>query len=152
MEEERHGQELSRRTVLKRIGAGTAIAWATPIVATMNTPAFAASPPSGDDCLDCAGHICLDQGPCGDTGPLRGCFCSQVVGNTSQCFCYENRFCSDVTPCPNGQGDCPGNTTCAHSCCDSSVGSPVCLPPCGTTPPGARVATRGEGPTAGPVR
>ena len=150
MEEERHGQELSRRTVLKRIGAGTAIAWATPIVATMNTPAFAASPPSGDDCPDCTGDICFDQGPCGDTGPL-GCFCSQVVGNTTRCFCHEARFCNDVTPCPGGQGDCPSGTTCAHSCCDAFIGSPVCLPPCGTTPAGARVA-HGDGPISAPRR
>jgi hypothetical protein len=42
------GSGLSRRTMLKRIGAGTAIAWSAPVLSSLRTPAFAGYPPPPD--------------------------------------------------------------------------------------------------------
>jgi len=42
---------VSRRRMLKRLGAGAAVAWTTPILTSAHTPAFAASPgPCREDC------------------------------------------------------------------------------------------------------
>ncbi len=130
-EDERVEKGISRRSALKRIGAAGAIAWATPIISSLNTPAQAASPPSGG-CSQCSGDFCFGQTICGNSGPLGVCGCAQVVGGNGECFCYSDHLCVDQTPCPNGQGDCPGGQVCVHTCCDSSVGSPVCMPACGT--------------------
>ena len=42
MEEEVRENQVSRRKMLKRIGAGAAVAWTAPILTSIRTPAFAA--------------------------------------------------------------------------------------------------------------
>jgi hypothetical protein len=133
---------ISRRSVLKRIGAGAAIAWTAPILTSIRTPAFAQSVVK---CSQCAGDFCSGQSTCG-TEPPFGCPCAQIVGQEPNCFCYHDDFCVNRTPCPGGQGDCPAGQTCVHTCCDAVIGSPVCWDPC-TQPlsrrTGHRVATSG---------
>ena len=46
---------ISRRRMLKRIGAGAAVAWSAPIITSLHTPAFAAS---GGSCSGCAPFDC----------------------------------------------------------------------------------------------
>ena len=55
-EEERQQSSVSRRTMLKRIGAAGAIAWVTPVISSLSTPAFAASQGNStcsSPCTDC---------------------------------------------------------------------------------------------------
>jgi hypothetical protein len=123
---------ISRRRMLKRIGAGAAVAWTAPVLTSIRTPAFAATPPSAP-CppgSSCAGDICFGQSICDPNPPPFGCPCAQVVGNESQCFCYQDDLCVNRTPCPGGQGDCPAGQACVHTCCDAAIGSPVCWQPC----------------------
>ena len=42
---------LSRRTILKRVGAGAAIAWTAPVIASVRVPAFAVGSGTCDACL-----------------------------------------------------------------------------------------------------
>jgi hypothetical protein len=131
---------ISRRRMLRRIGAGAAVAWSAPIISSLRTPAFAQYPPR---CTECGGDFCFGQTRCGESGPL-GCSCAQPVGQEggAVCFCYEDDFCANRTRCVR-QDQCPSGQTCVHTCCDNITGS-VCFSPCGTNP---RAAARGSGPT-----
>jgi hypothetical protein len=54
--DEQQANSISRRKVLKGIGAATAIAWTAPIITSIGTRAYAASLPSGA----CAGFVTYD--------------------------------------------------------------------------------------------
>jgi hypothetical protein len=72
-EEIRNG--ISRRTALKRIGAAGAIAWATPVITSMRTPAFAVSPAGGGTTEIYGGDQTYYSGMCavgGNPGPTVG--------------------------------------------------------------------------------
>src|SRR5437588_13118859 len=47
---EDQARSVSRRKVLKRIGAGAVVAWSTPILTSIRAPAYAASPPPPPPC------------------------------------------------------------------------------------------------------
>jgi hypothetical protein len=121
---------ISRRSVIKRIGAGAAIAWSAPVLQSLSAPAHAQY---GGECTECAGDFCSGQTICGSSGPVGACACAQPVGSEGggTCFCYEDDFCNNRTPCDD-QSDCPAGQTCTHSCCDASIGTAVCFSPCGT--------------------
>jgi hypothetical protein len=80
-------------------------------------------------------NFCLGQSICGSNSipPFGECPCAQNSAQTA-CFCYQDDSCVNRTPCPNGQSDCPSGQACVHTCCDETVGSPVCFAPCGTAP------------------
>jgi hypothetical protein len=132
-------ERISRRRMLKRIGAGAAVAWSAPILTSLQTPAFAQQ----RYCTQCAGDFCFGQTVCGTTPPL-GCPCAQPVGEegTGVCFCYQDDFCANRTLCASS-ADCPAGETCVHSCCDAAVGSAVCFAPCGE-PTGPQTASSGQ--------
>lgn len=123
-EEERHDSSVSRRTMLKRIGIAGAVAWVTPVVTSLNTPASAASGPVS---------ACDQPGAC-PGGPC-------VVGADCSChpradglggFCEQDGGCEQFGPaCPNGQSECPTGLVCVTNCC-----GPICMTPCGVFPNG----------------
>lgn len=121
--EEITGGGFSRRTMLKGIGAGTAIAWAAPALTTVGGRVMAQTSPA---CTDCAvgGNDCGGQTPCGD-----GCTCLRRTGQRG-CFCHEPISCGDprVVACTT-DATCPAGWSCTSSCC----GSDLCHPPCGAT-------------------
>lgn len=126
-EEERHDSSVSRRTMLKRIGIAGAVAWVTPVVTSLNTPAFAASGATGA-CSQCAGDFCLGQTACGGGGT---CGCAQRVDGNG-CFCYGTPLNCDQLPRCTAQSDCSGGDVCVHTCCDAFFGNgqQVCIPAC----------------------
>lgn len=142
-EQQRREKGVSRRTALKRIGAAGAIAWVTPVVSSLTTPAYAGTIVDSG-CTECSGDFCSGQTICGNSGPF-GCSCAQKV-HGSGCFCYQDDFCSNRTKCQS-TSDCPNGETCVHTCCDGSVGSAVCFAPCSTTL--RPVAAQGSGPRGG---
>src|SRR2546422_11153148 len=86
---------LSRRKMLKRIGAGAAIAWTTPILSSVHTPAFAQASP----------HCGLYD--CHNAPPVIGCCPDRVTGflvqlETGGCECTPELFANavDCTECP----------------------------------------------------
>lgn len=130
MDSEEHSDSISRRKMLKRMGAGAAIAWSVPIVSSLNTPAFAQT--SGGQC---GGGNCLE----GCTGGLLcgsiGCFCMQRHSDKA-CVCVGGGVCADCssdTDCESRTG--PGSTCVdvdQSQCCVGTPFSTACQPPCGT--------------------
>jgi len=122
-------ERLSRRRMLKRVGAGAAIAWSAPILSSLRTPAFAQGYPARcENCFD----------TCGDSAGSPGgpCLCfDDVEGNR---HCTNNFFCSGAPACTSnaeceaafGTGFfCQTGTGCGGAC------GQVCAPPCGTAAP-----------------
>jgi hypothetical protein len=114
---------ISRRSALKRMGAAGAIAWATPVIASMKTPAFAQVAASGP----CTTLFA----PCAPPG--EDCFCVGTVEGPGFCsndfFCGTTDDCSTSADCPSGWA-CQGGPIGAGGC-----GEGVCVPPCGTVVP-----------------
>jgi hypothetical protein len=112
---------VSRRRMLKRIGAGAAVAWSAPILTSITTRAYAQSP----GCSPCA--TCFDgTTPCGDA-----CFCSEDVNG--DCFCAADGPCAGQSNCKSND-DCPGGRCMSVNClgCGGPGEGTQCLSPCGT--------------------
>lgn len=130
---------ISRRRMIKRLGAATAVAWTAPVLSTLSgTPAFAQTPP----CAGCApvgstgDQACANQPDCGPPEP-SGNPCSCLRNRAGTCECHSCVFCDNpaITPCGTqpGAGACPPGWICAVSCCSdpASTDDFVCHPPCG---------------------
>jgi hypothetical protein len=126
-------ERISRRKALKRVAAGTAVAWSAPILTSLSTPASARHLYS-----ECAGHELVDCDPttvqecngppCPTFGP---CACVATTEGGSACInnwiCDSRGTCNSSADCPNAGDVCvPGS----GSCC----GTNQCAPPCGTCP------------------
>ena len=105
--DEHASDRISRRTILKRIGAGAAVAWSAPILSTVRVPAFAASV---DKCPTCKPLCSFQAPPCGNP-PL--CFCYQIVGGS--CACVGDVQCG--AGC-SSNGDCGEGQVCVLITCD----------------------------------
>jgi hypothetical protein len=129
--EEFEGQDgISRRRMLKRIGAGAAIAWSAPILTSIRTPAFAQY---GSPCDP--GQVCTPD--CDVLRPCHGapnCACFRDV-DTSNCHCGDLRdgLCASFTPCTSG-AECASGEVCVASCCPTGI----CMPACGSGGSGPR--------------
>lgn len=112
---------ISRRRMLKRIGAGAAVAWSAPVLSSLRTPAFAQYPTvcSGED-FECGGPFTQ----CG-TDEIGVCFCDRDTAGTTRCL--ANICVGDCTT----NADCGANEFCIPTtCCTGSQ----CIPACGTRP------------------
>lgn len=118
---------ISRRRLLKRIGAGAAIAWTAPVLTSLRTPAFGQATPI---CTD-QDFVCDDPDSfvlCGTGNNDLDCFCEK--GSGGQTICANDLFCDDARACAS-DGECPPDWICAsNTCCPGGV----CLPPCGQAP------------------
>jgi hypothetical protein len=122
--EEFEGQDgISRRRMLKRVGAGAAIAWSAPILTSLKTPAFAQGYDSSCD----PGQVCTPD--CDVLRPCQSgnCGCFRNVDNNS-CHCGDLRdgLCASFPPCVTG-ADCAAGEVCAASCCPTGI----CMTACG---------------------
>jgi hypothetical protein len=131
--EHENQNEISRRRMLKRIGAGAAVAWSAPILTSIRTPAFAQHYVCGDRCADI---LCFSEEDfaCNDAGT---CICTRTTEDT--CFCGDGNCPCDAYPPCSSSADCPSGQACGLLCC---TGQLACLPPCGAcggqAPKGAR--------------
>jgi hypothetical protein len=124
---------ISRRRMLKRVGAGAAIAWSAPILSSLRTPAFAQYPDRcPETCPTCPPDSCGSDA----VGP---CFCFPPVDG-SQCVCVSPRTCAEAGACDT-DADCDESAgeRCIFSCCPGGT----CGLPCGA--PGAPGAGQGPG-------
>jgi hypothetical protein len=142
-EEEKVGQGISRRSLLKRAGVAGAVAWTTPVIASLRTPAFAASPGPNPECI---GADCANFSNCGaNAAALCVCFTTDIGG-----FCLGSEPCADLVRCPNGTGDCPAGTVCLiGSCCGENVCSHLSLADACNTPGAAPARSAGGLTTSG---
>ncbi|SRR6266542_6024006 len=129
---------ISRRKMLKRVGAGAAIAWSAPILTSIGTPAFAqygrcASCDTGQGCTpDCADlRVCHGNANC-------GCF-RHTTDQTCCCGDLRTGFCDAFTPCST-DAECATGETCVATCCPTGI----CISPCGTA--GSGRTGSGSGP------
>jgi hypothetical protein len=128
-ESEHRTSGVSRRTMLKRIGAAGAIAWATPVISSLNTPAHAAVSfvTCGHTCVHCDTNADL----CGESGPLNRCFCTPRADG-GDCFCGQEVFCASIHAC-SVDSDCAdlgSGFICSDVC--GCGGGLFCIPQCGT--------------------
>jgi hypothetical protein len=121
-----HG--ISRRRLLKRIGAGAAVAWSAPVITSLRTPAFAQG--YQEPCPNCAPFDCNNpafcQEPCFSFCVQKldlHCFCGPLVAwNTSgPPICQNDADCQVVAPgsvCINMNPNCQAvdNKGCAAPC------------------------------------
>jgi hypothetical protein len=125
---------ISRRRMLKRIGAGAAVAWSAPVLTSLSTPAFAQYPPLCP--APCAACFDGSADPCG-TDSVRGgtCLCSRTTeGN---CVCTANDACDEWGLCTTS-ADCPSGFLCKPvQCrgCSTTAGEMDCTRPCGAPLP-----------------
>lgn len=131
---------ISRRKLLKRIGAGAAIAWATPVLSTVRTPAFAQSPPFPCSDVCDPNRPCHEEDLCGPPGTI--CTCLALVGGPCVCGDRRSFFCADYRPCDSDE-DCPPGQRCYEACCPSPG---ICRGPCGQPQSSRKPKMRGSGP------
>ena len=115
----------TRRTIVK---TGVKFAYAAPLVAASfklhGAGAQTRVSPGGND-PTCIGANCGTFRTCGAGGE---CVCFTTSAGTGFCATGSNP-CSELTPCPNGQLDCPANTVCIVDTCCVFGGHPaVCQP------------------------
>jgi hypothetical protein len=134
---------ISRRRMLKRLGAGTAVAWSVPILMSIKSPAFAQASPS------CDVFSCIEQQRCGSTPgcpalppgcDTGGC----AVLNGGGCICSDSAFCSD--PACSSDADCEAQFGPGYRCAPVNAdcgcpGNTGCFLPCGQR---ARAPRRGQ--------
>ena len=115
---------ISRRKMLKRIGAGAAIAWTAPILTSIKTPSFAT--PIGP----CSPDNCGCNGACNVAVACNGsssCNCWLKADNTG-CICAAFvQFCGDCGSC-SVDADCAGGCACVQTCCGLTCAPTPCPP------------------------
>jgi hypothetical protein len=116
---------ISRRKMIKRIGAGAAIAWTAPVLTSIRTPAFAQGSPGGG--CDCdINNPCNVAIPCNNNDPNCNCWVN-AAHNVCLCGSFV-QFCGDCGSCPGGSdGECPSGSHCVDTCCGFTC-APACTP------------------------
>jgi hypothetical protein len=120
---------ISRRRMLKRIGAGAAVAWTAPVLTSIRTPAFAQTGAACPDACNGGDFVpCTpDQPGCPDGGCTGGLGCFAQHDVEGNCHCFQNIFCScPPAPCGSSSDCAPG-----QFCTDNGCGR-TCLDCCGT--------------------
>jgi len=90
---------VSRRKMLKGIGAGAAVVWAAPVLTSVRAPVFAA----GSARCGCPPADCNNFATCDN-----GCLCAPHHGG-GPCVCWLSGFCSGV-----GQDLCQTDQDCIN--------------------------------------
>jgi hypothetical protein len=127
MKEQRAGKGISRRSMLKRLGVGAAVAWSAPVLTSLRTPAWA----QYGLCPDCVD--CTFMGVCG-----TDCACVGVP--SPDCFCASFGFCTSPNPVCATDEDCGPGARCAP-CVFAECVETSCWFPCGSP----RAVPTGEG-------
>lgn len=128
MDSETQERELSRRDLLKRIGAGAAVAWSAPILTSLGAKALAGGQPIYRKRCGptCSGVTICAFARQGDVDGLCGC----SADTEGDCVCWANCFCVDATACTS-KADCPAGYNCIPNTGCGAGG--ICLPACGKT-------------------
>jgi hypothetical protein len=109
-------REVSRRSELKKLGAGAPVAGSAPTLLTWGAHAGAGSPAP----CDCSNNCAI--GNCGPEG--SNCSCALKTDGTCACFIPA---CNQPGTVCSVDTDCPPGTACVAACC----GQPVCATLCG---------------------
>jgi hypothetical protein len=125
-------ERISRRKALKRVAAGTAVAWSAPVLTSLATPAFAQRTPD-----ECSWVACNFEPNCGTCFGNPICRCNATTeGDT---FCWNGCTPCGSTALCSSSAECSGDERCIP---DNCCGVAICIGPCpqtllGTAPEGA---------------
>ena len=136
MTDSRGSQMESRRSLLKKIGAGGAMVWAAPIITSASPVGgpLSACPAVDWNCGDPVAE-CASPAP-----PAGGFICVCDIDVEGNPFCWNDTFCSGLPLCGTS-AECPPGWRCVTNCC----GTPTCFPPCGTLPAVTTSGPKGSG-------
>src|SRR5439155_2391140 len=148
MDSDQAWDRVSRRRMLKRIGAGAAIAWTAPVLTSINTPSLANAVSQICFPQPCVGIGCSECAPVSNGSPgcisgscTGGLGCVFLLDSNGSCQNAQNAFCSCLAPC-NDNCDCA-----SHFCAKCTGCGPggVCVGCCGSNCHGAKGAPRRRG-------
>jgi len=112
--------QISRRSMLKRIGAGAAVAWTAPVLSSLRMPAYAQATPR-----------CAPEPPCGtacgsvfpDDFVLCAATCICVETVEGRCACIQLNV--STGPCTS-TAECGSAAVCVKATCLGDVCQPLC--------------------------
>ena len=130
--DENSNRSVSRRAVIKKIGAGAAIVWSAPVLTSLSSSAFAQG--TSPICSECPPTHCAGLDSCGE-----GCVCAPTVTSSCECLFSTGRCVDACSECSTTER-CV-DLTCSNQCPTSFVG---CFPLCGSQ------GQAGEGPSLTP--
>jgi hypothetical protein len=116
--DEHRSKGISRRSMLKRVGAGAAVAWSVPVLTSIRTPAFAQFYVCQPGCPECQfGEPC--GGNCACVGVPEDCFCTGVgICQTEQPICRQDSDCDVWCGGPGGVcAECGFIPECVETSC-----------------------------------
>jgi hypothetical protein len=137
-------RHLTRRTALKGIGAGAAVAWTAPAILS-SAAAFGASSGSAPCTSPCDQCFDLNATACGKSASGVPCLCSATAEGV--CLCSADEFDANFTTC-NSTADCPGGENClviGATGCDPT--QKFCIPNCGAASAGVHTTRNGKRPS-----
>jgi hypothetical protein len=94
MEEQPVAKGVSRRSMLKRLGAGAAVAWSAPVLSTLRAPAYGQPYLCDPPCTNC------------QFGTICGHLCACVGVPNPDCFCSDTGICLEDEPICQQDADC----------------------------------------------
>jgi hypothetical protein len=129
---------VSRRTLLKTVGAGTAVIWAAPAVTSLSASAFASSTNPHPECI---GATCDTFEQCSSGNPDCVCTTTSEGGG----FCIPgSTHCADLADCTTS-ADCSGGAVCiVNTCCGGGKCAPQSL---GDSCPKTESVTKSKSPS-----
>jgi hypothetical protein len=128
MDPERREKGISRRKMLKSVGASAAVAWSAPVLMSVKTPAYAQASPS------CLPFDCLSfRASCGPSGCMVPPGCDPINQNQCVLLIDGSCFCSlgprSRSTC-DSDADCPDGDHCCLVEPDCGMGRSACCRPC----------------------
>jgi hypothetical protein len=142
---------VSRRRMLGRIGATSALVWSAPALTSIASPAWAqGSPPPG--ACEAGNPFCGNSGPLCDGTCQPGVTCGRCVLTHSGCLCWSIATCLLEEPTCQSDADCqeirPGSICGPLAPCsfdDVCFDNSVCYTPCEPAPVSRRAPGRSDG-------
>ena len=132
----------SRRDLIKKSAVAGGIVWASPVIQSMSSRAFAAGTPEPTTsstepqttCPEGAEQSCGPSG-CGTFTPgLEVCTCVTGVAGTCEHVVFPSADCADYQPCGPAPGyACDTGFRCITACCCNLGLPPFCAPACPTS-------------------
>lgn len=128
---------VSRRKMLKRVGAGAAVAWSAPVLTSIKKPAFAQGSPRCVPFDLCGANpdFCGQPGSaCGDLPPgCAGAGCTVLIDGS--CLCWDfGYFCDPDGQTCQSDADCQSGLRCGRinaPCACNTGDDTACRHPCG---------------------
>jgi hypothetical protein len=120
---------ISRRRLLKRLGAGATVAWSVPVLMSIRTPVYAQASPT------CQPMDCLKPQTCGSDSacplPPECQFGYCTLMTDGSCLCWSLGFCDPENVACETDADCSQGFRCSRTDPNCGcAGNVACVCPC----------------------